>query len=141
VPDCYLGLRLDSDDTEATGVQVVAPPRFSTGRVPQPDGMVLYELVIGHPEPDRPAVSRRIFSGWSCSGRGCRLDTSVASPMWHMGGTAGEARRSPHLATMSRAWAQGEVPEAATINLPARGVHAGLPCAGMPEHGEPRLTP
>jgi hypothetical protein len=51
VPDCYLGLRLDSDDTEATGVQVVAPPRFSTGRVPQPDGMVLYELVIGHPEP------------------------------------------------------------------------------------------
>jgi hypothetical protein len=41
VPDCYLGLRLDSDDTEATGVQVVAPPRFSTGRFPQPDGTVL----------------------------------------------------------------------------------------------------
>jgi hypothetical protein len=29
VPDCYLGLRLDSDDTEVTGVQVVAPGRAS----------------------------------------------------------------------------------------------------------------
>jgi hypothetical protein len=38
--DCYLGLRFDSDDTEATGVQVVAPPRCSTGRFPQPDGTV-----------------------------------------------------------------------------------------------------
>jgi hypothetical protein len=50
VPDCYLGLRLDSDDTEATGVQVVAPPCVSTGRFPQPDGTVLYELVTGHPD-------------------------------------------------------------------------------------------
>jgi hypothetical protein len=31
-------------------VQVVAPPRFSTGRFPQPDGTVLYELVTGHPD-------------------------------------------------------------------------------------------
>jgi hypothetical protein len=38
VPDCYLGLRLDSDDTEATGVLVVAPPRFSSGRFPSRTG-------------------------------------------------------------------------------------------------------
>ncbi len=34
VPDCYLGLRLDSDDTEATGVQVVAPPRSALAGSP-----------------------------------------------------------------------------------------------------------
>jgi hypothetical protein len=61
VPDCYLGLLLDSDDTEATGVQVVAPPRFSTGRFPQPDGTVLYELVTGH--PDRQSRERSSLGG------------------------------------------------------------------------------
>jgi hypothetical protein len=38
VPDCYLGLRLDSDDAKATRVLVVAPPRCSTGRFPSRTG-------------------------------------------------------------------------------------------------------
>ena len=50
VPDCYLGLRLDSGGTEAAGVLVVAPAVLLHPVVPQPDGTVLYELVTGHPD-------------------------------------------------------------------------------------------
>jgi hypothetical protein len=50
VRDCYLGLRLDPDDTEKAGVLVVAPAALLHPRVPQPDGTVLYELVTGHPD-------------------------------------------------------------------------------------------
>jgi hypothetical protein len=50
VPDCYLGLRLDPGDTEAAGVLVVAPAALLHPAVPQPDGMVLYELLTGHPD-------------------------------------------------------------------------------------------
>jgi hypothetical protein len=50
VPDCYLGLRLDSSGTEAAGVLVVAPAVLLHPAVPQPDGGVLYELVTGHPD-------------------------------------------------------------------------------------------
>jgi hypothetical protein len=50
VPDCYLGLRLDSSGTEAAGVLVVAPAVLLHPVVPQPDGTVLYELVTGHPD-------------------------------------------------------------------------------------------
>jgi hypothetical protein len=49
VPDCYLGLLLDSGDTEAAGVLVVGPAALLHPAVPQPDGTVLYELVTGHP--------------------------------------------------------------------------------------------
>jgi hypothetical protein len=49
VPDCYLGLRLDSGDTEAADVLVVAPATLLHPTIPQPDGTVLYELVTGHP--------------------------------------------------------------------------------------------
>jgi hypothetical protein len=50
VPDCYLGLHLDPDDTEAAGVLVVAPAALLHPVVPQPDGTVLYELLTGHPD-------------------------------------------------------------------------------------------
>jgi hypothetical protein len=49
VPDCYLGLRLDSGDTEAAGVLVVAPASLLHPGVPQPDGTELYELLTDHP--------------------------------------------------------------------------------------------
>ena len=50
VPDCYLGLRLDPDDTEAAGVLVVAPAALLHPVVPQPDGWLRHELVTGHPD-------------------------------------------------------------------------------------------
>jgi hypothetical protein len=51
VPDCYLGLLLDlAEDAEAAGVVVVAPAALLHPVVPQPDGMLLYELVTGHPD-------------------------------------------------------------------------------------------
>jgi len=52
VPDCYLGLRLDSaGDAQAAGVLlVVAPAVLLHPAVPQPDGSLLYELVTGHPD-------------------------------------------------------------------------------------------
>jgi hypothetical protein len=50
VADCYLGLRLDPVDTEPVGVLVVAPAALLHPVVPQPDGIVLYELVTGHPD-------------------------------------------------------------------------------------------
>jgi hypothetical protein len=50
VPDCYLGLYLDTGDAEAAGVLVVAPAALLHPHVPQPDGTVLYELVTGHPD-------------------------------------------------------------------------------------------
>jgi hypothetical protein len=50
VPDCYLGLRLDPDDTEAAGVLVVGPAALLHPVVPQPDGTLLYELLTGHPD-------------------------------------------------------------------------------------------
>jgi hypothetical protein len=50
VPDCYLGLHLDPDDSEAAGVLVVAPTALLHPGVPQPDGTVLYELLTGHPD-------------------------------------------------------------------------------------------
>jgi hypothetical protein len=50
VPDCYLGLRLDSSGAEAPGVLVVAPAVLLHPVVPQSDGTVLYELVTGHPD-------------------------------------------------------------------------------------------
>jgi hypothetical protein len=49
VPDCYLGLRLDSG-AEAAGVLVVAPAVLLDPAVPRSDGTVLYELVTGHPD-------------------------------------------------------------------------------------------
>jgi hypothetical protein len=53
VPDCYLGLHLDSGGTEAAGVLVVAPASLLHPLVPQPDGTVLYELLTGHPDRTR----------------------------------------------------------------------------------------
>jgi hypothetical protein len=51
VPDCYLGLRLDpADDDQAAGVLVVAPAALLHPVVPQPDGIVLYQLLTGHPQ-------------------------------------------------------------------------------------------
>jgi hypothetical protein len=50
VPDCYLGLLLDSGDAEAVGVLIVSPAALLHPTVPQPDGTVLYELVTGHPD-------------------------------------------------------------------------------------------
>jgi hypothetical protein len=52
VPDCQLGLRLDpaDHDTEAAGVLVVAPAALLHPVVPQPDGTMLYELLMGHPD-------------------------------------------------------------------------------------------
>jgi hypothetical protein len=51
VPDCYLGLRLDSGDHDrAAGALVVAPAALLHPSVPQPDGSVLYELLTGHPD-------------------------------------------------------------------------------------------
>jgi hypothetical protein len=51
VPDCYLGLRLDPPgQTKAAGVLIVSPAALLHPAVPQPDGTVLYELVIGHPD-------------------------------------------------------------------------------------------
>jgi hypothetical protein len=51
VPDCYLGLLLDSPgQTEPAGVLVVAPASLLHPAVPQPDGTVLYELLTGHPD-------------------------------------------------------------------------------------------
>jgi hypothetical protein len=50
VPDCYLGLRLDSVDAEPAGVLVAAPAALLHPHVPQPDSTVLYELVTGHPD-------------------------------------------------------------------------------------------
>jgi hypothetical protein len=50
VADCYLGLRLDPDDAQATGVLVVAAAALLHPAVPQPDGTLLYELVTGHPD-------------------------------------------------------------------------------------------
>jgi hypothetical protein len=50
VPDCYLGLRLDPDDTESAGALMVAPAALLHPVVPHPDGTVLYELLTGHPD-------------------------------------------------------------------------------------------
>jgi hypothetical protein len=50
VPDCYLGLRLEADDTELAGVLVVAPAALLHPAVPQPDGTLLYEFMTGHPD-------------------------------------------------------------------------------------------
>jgi hypothetical protein len=51
VPDCYLGLRLDpTDDTKMAGVLLLAPAALLHPGVPQPDGIVLYELLTGHPD-------------------------------------------------------------------------------------------
>jgi hypothetical protein len=51
VPDCYLGLHLDSGDRDrAASVLVVAPAALLHPCVPQPDGTVLYELLTGHPD-------------------------------------------------------------------------------------------
>jgi hypothetical protein len=51
VPDCYLGLHLDrADDAEKAGVLVVAPAALLHPSVPQPGGIVLYEMLTGHPD-------------------------------------------------------------------------------------------
>jgi hypothetical protein len=50
VPDCYLGLHLDSGGTEAAGVLVVAPAALLHPHVLRPDGSMLYDLVTGHPD-------------------------------------------------------------------------------------------
>jgi hypothetical protein len=51
VPDCYLGLLLDSPGGQHPGrVLVVAPAALLHPGVPQPDGTVPYELVTGHPD-------------------------------------------------------------------------------------------
>jgi hypothetical protein len=51
VPDCYLGLLLDSPGGQHPGrVLVVAPAALLHPGVPQPDGTLLYELVTGHPD-------------------------------------------------------------------------------------------
>jgi hypothetical protein len=56
VPDCYLGLHLYSDDSDAAGVLVVAPAALLHPVVPQPDGTVLYELLTGHPDREAHEV-------------------------------------------------------------------------------------
>jgi hypothetical protein len=76
VPDCYLGLRLDTSDTEATGVLVFAPTALLHPLVPQPDGTVLYELVTGHPDRARHELCR-----WS-SARSCSALTSPTVASW-----------------------------------------------------------
>jgi hypothetical protein len=73
VPDCYLGLRLDSGDTEATDVLVVAPASLLHPLVPQPDGTVLYELVTGH--PDREAHELVFLPDLTCELRAWPSDT------------------------------------------------------------------
>ena len=51
VPDCYLGLLLSpAEDAEGVGVLVVGPAGLLHPAVPQPDGIVLYELLTGHPD-------------------------------------------------------------------------------------------
>jgi hypothetical protein len=51
VPDCYLGLLLDPPRNQHAGsVLVVAPAALLHPCVTQPDGTLLYELVIGHPD-------------------------------------------------------------------------------------------
>jgi hypothetical protein len=50
VPDCYLGLRLDSPAADAPEVLVVARASLLHPDIPQPDGIVLYALITGHPD-------------------------------------------------------------------------------------------
>ena len=50
MPDCCLGLLLDPSDTEDPRVLVIAPAALLDPSVPQPDGIVLYGLVTGHPD-------------------------------------------------------------------------------------------
>jgi hypothetical protein len=51
VPDCHLGLLVFAGDrNQAPGVLVVSPAGLLHPAVPQPDGMLLYELVTGHPD-------------------------------------------------------------------------------------------
>jgi hypothetical protein len=51
VPDCYFGVLLGpADDGQDAGVLVVGPAALLHPVVPQPDGIVLYELLTGHPE-------------------------------------------------------------------------------------------
>jgi hypothetical protein len=54
VADCYLGLLLPpgpAGEPEAGTVLIVAPAALLHPRVPQPDGSLVYELLItGHPE-------------------------------------------------------------------------------------------
>ena len=51
VPDCYLGLLLGPDaPDQAPGVLVVSPAALLHPAVPQPGGMLVYELVTGHPD-------------------------------------------------------------------------------------------
>jgi hypothetical protein len=69
VPDCYLGLRLDSSGMEAAGVLVVAPAVLLHPVVPQPDGTVLYELVTGH--PDRTAQELVFLADLAVELRAC----------------------------------------------------------------------
>jgi hypothetical protein len=74
VPDCYLGLRLDSaDDDQVAGVLVVAPAALLHPVVPQPDGTVLYELVTGH--PDRAAHELVFVADLTCELRAWPTDT------------------------------------------------------------------
>jgi hypothetical protein len=51
VPDCYLGLLLDPPgDQHAGRVLVVAAAALRHPGIPQPHGILLYELVTGHPD-------------------------------------------------------------------------------------------
>lgn len=51
VPDYYLGLLLEpAEDAGVAGVLVVDPAGLLHPSVPKPDGIVLYDMLTGHPD-------------------------------------------------------------------------------------------
>jgi hypothetical protein len=131
--DCYLALPLPAEEDEEGlgGVLVVAPRWLLHPAVPQPAGSLVYELVTGH--PDRQSRESSTLGGVtvavvvrSIPVSPVRCGTWVARPVKLDAVRALQRRHEP---------SQGEGREAATINLPARGVHAGMPGAGIPGHG------
>jgi hypothetical protein len=74
VPDCYLGLHLPrGGSAEPAGVLVVAPAALLHPVVPQPDGVLLYELVTGH--PDRAARELVFLADLTVELRAWPIDT------------------------------------------------------------------
>jgi hypothetical protein len=70
VPDCYLGLvhhASDDEEEEEDGVLVVAPAALLHPSVPQPDGIVLYELGPVTPTGCRTNWCLCPTSQWSCA--------------------------------------------------------------------------
>ena len=114
VPDCYLGLHLDSGGTEAAGVLVVAPAALLHPHVLRPDGSMLYDLVTGH--PDR-APHELVFladlsvelGAWA-SGTWTRLGVDQRAAA---GGSAGHAGQGDRTCGCLRLRQSPWVPEAA----------------------------